>query len=80
MYTYFLVFEYTADRSSYSLNKIIRLKEPLCEDDVEIQEKLVTEQNKNRKVRLVFFSIIEPSRKPPKNVLFQKRLIEDQGG
>ncbi len=62
MYTYFLVFEYTADRNSYILNKIITLQKPFCVDDVEIQEEETKINNKGRKVRLIFFSLIEPSR------------------
>jgi len=68
MFTYFLVFEYTADRHSFFLNKVITQNKPFSVDDVEIQEKQTTKENENRKVRLVFFNLIEPSQNNPSNL------------
>lgn len=66
MYTYYMVFEYTANSNSYKITKTVELDLPICVDDIEDQEKIVQKENENRKVRCTFYAPIEPSRRPPK--------------
>ena len=66
MPTYLVVFQYTADRNLYSINKVVTLSLPFSADDIETQEKLASEENKH-KSRIVNIIPIEESRKPKKN-------------
>jgi len=57
-YTYLLVFAYTKNGNSYFSNKVITLKSPFSEDNVEIEEASATVSN-GQKSRIIGIYQIE---------------------
>lgn len=66
MYTYIIVFYYTKNKNSYFPSKTITLKQPFCEDDIEIQKALALASGEYDTKTIYIHDLIpiEKSRKP----------------